>query len=102
MGWTGGTEIFDSVVEATINYIPENKQREVYKDVIGVLEGGDWDTQCESEYADHPVIGKLLGCMDDSEKLEEITEMVSDCCLDDSRECRELVESLKKELGVET
>ncbi|KKK82180.1 hypothetical protein LCGC14_2805990, partial [marine sediment metagenome] len=32
----------------------------VYREIIDAFEGQDWDCQCDSEYADHPIIGKLL------------------------------------------
>lgn len=60
MGWASGTEIFDGIVDAAINYIPVSNQRRVFKKIINAFEGADWDCQCESKYADHPIIGKLL------------------------------------------
>ncbi len=70
MGWSGGTEIFDCVVDALDNsldivYCPQHTDEAymnlVLKPLLRVLEDQDWDTQNESTYWTHPIIGKILG-----------------------------------------
>ncbi len=70
MGWSGGTEIFDCVaeeLESLYNYIstPQHSEDDYYNTVLqplmDLLERKDWDAQQESDYYDHPVIGKILG-----------------------------------------
>lgn len=68
MGWSGGTDIFDAVVEElkdlSWDWVREDYHEdfmEPLKELLVVLESQDWDNQCESEYWDHPVIGKILG-----------------------------------------
>lgn len=43
MGWSGGTEIGQGVWDAVKQYIPEDKKREVAKDIVDTLESHDWD-----------------------------------------------------------
>ncbi len=38
-----------------------------------------------------------VACQEDSELLEKIMEWVTEACLDDSRECKGLVETLQEE-----
>lgn len=68
MGWGGGTEIFDNVVEAlkdlSWNWVREEYHEdfmEPLKRLVTVLEKQDWDNHQESNYWDHPVVGKILG-----------------------------------------
>jgi hypothetical protein len=65
MGWSGGTELFDrvmNVLEATLsfNYDGVDDCADQYAEVIDAFRDQDWDNLCESEYYDHPVIGPLL------------------------------------------
>lgn len=52
MGWASGTDVFDSVVDAVIEYIPINKVEEVMEKIATPLWDGDWDTENESKYYD--------------------------------------------------
>lgn len=77
MGWGGGTEIFDTVVEELkdLSYRWTGDEyhedfMEPLKNLLVVLEEMDYDNACESSYYDHPVIGKILG-NDFYEDLEE-------------------------------
>lgn len=69
MGWSSGTEIFDTVANEIVD-ISYNWTGEPYHEAIVTplltklyeqLSYKDWDTECESEYWDDPVIGKILG-----------------------------------------
>lgn len=69
MGWAGGTEIFDCVASNLIlikhcdnhTVIDWQPIKLLLTELNRVLEDKDWDAQQESDYYDHPVIGKLLG-----------------------------------------
>lgn len=74
MGWSGGTVVFDAVVEEL------KADKTIYTEtVINVLErledalsDLDWDCQCESEYWEDPLIGRILGnTFEDFDELEE-------------------------------
>jgi len=53
MGWSGGTEIMDSIVYCLEDEIKDAGIREnIYIEMIKVLEGQDWDTICECENTD--------------------------------------------------
>ena len=68
MGWSGGTEIFDCVAAEleelsykwTRVYNHEGFMEPLHS-LVDLLEGRDWDAHQESDYYDHPVIGKILG-----------------------------------------
>jgi hypothetical protein len=63
MGWGSGTKIFDTVVEelkATVG-VYESDKLNILTRLEDVLSDLDWDCQCESEYWDDPVIGRILG-----------------------------------------
>lgn len=48
MGWASGSYIMDGIISAAMKGMPdESVRKEFYKEVIGVLEGEDWDTQDE-------------------------------------------------------
>ena len=81
MGWSGGTEIFDAVVEE-LKDLSYRWTRDEYhvdfmeplKALLVVLEDKDWDNACESSYYDHPVIGEILGnpdAFDYDDRLED-------------------------------
>jgi hypothetical protein len=63
MGWSGGTEIFDTVAEEliSIKYMYEGDKLNILTSLEDVLSDKDWDNQCESSYWDDPVIGRILG-----------------------------------------
>lgn len=73
MGWSRGTEIFDKMCDELLEtsycwtgstdaeYISDSIVLQPLKILIGLLKLEDWDCQCESDYWEHPVIGKLLG-----------------------------------------
>lgn len=69
MGWSGGTEIFDRVAKDLMYIhnnvydtdIPMYQVLNILSNLKGALEDQDWDTQNESQYWTHPVIGKILG-----------------------------------------
>lgn len=74
MGWSGGTEVFDAVVEEL------KADKTIYTETIinvlerleDVLSDLDWDCQCESEYWEDALIGRILGnTFEDDEDLEE-------------------------------
>jgi hypothetical protein len=62
MGWAGGTEIFDDVVDLFIYYerlhhgmditLPPDAIQQIVYDVYSQVDFGDWDTQDESRYFD--------------------------------------------------
>ena len=48
MGWSGGGEIFDSIVSAVTEEVPEAKARQrIYEKIIPTFEMFDWDSQME-------------------------------------------------------
>lgn len=64
MGWSSGTDIFDSVVEELLQgdeHLNSDKSLSVIRVLVEALENRDWDSQYESDYYDHPIIGGLLG-----------------------------------------
>jgi hypothetical protein len=59
MGWASASRIFDPVAQGLIDAgASEEIKRRVLGDLIGVLQGEDWDTEDESleEFGDDPVI----------------------------------------------
>lgn len=65
MGWGRGTQIFDQVVEdlleLTTEYNISGEEIPALMNLYKVLSELDWDNECESDYWNHPVIGKILG-----------------------------------------
>lgn len=73
MGWVNGTDIFDKTADALIeadykwkrNVEPEELDEYIVINPLKVLyeqlASFDWDTEYESEYWDHPIIGQILG-----------------------------------------
>ncbi len=60
MGWSGGTNIAQEMVEAIDNYVPDAKtKRKLYRALIDALESEDWDTQDEVMGID-PIFDKLI------------------------------------------
>jgi len=60
MGWASGVEIFDVVAGALLDDKKEINKKEVLKSLINVLEDGDWDTQNDSDYYDHPLVQEIF------------------------------------------
>lgn len=53
MGWTGGIDIMDSIVECLQKEIEDaDKRKNIYIKIIKILEGEDWDTLCECQNKD--------------------------------------------------
>lgn len=69
MGWGRGTEIFDQVADDLTSASnkrfgdPHNTSLVIIPltNLYQVLSDMDWDCEYESDYWDHPVIGKILG-----------------------------------------
>lgn len=60
MGWGSGTMIFDEVARVVIREIPRESVKPVFTKIIKAFEDADWDCQCDSDFIDHSIIGKLL------------------------------------------
>lgn len=63
MGWASASRIFDPVAQGLIDAgASEEIKRRVLGDLIGTLQGEDWDTEDESleEFKDDPVIVELF------------------------------------------
>ena len=61
MGWGGGTQIFDTVVEALRKAKVTDKQfKTVIVNLNEVLGWQDWDNLCESDYYDDPQIKDIF------------------------------------------
>lgn len=74
MGWGRGTEIFDQVAEDLLaheNGWVKDYIIEILTNLNTQLSDLDWDTECESKYWDHPVIGKILGNPFDEEEYND-------------------------------
>ena len=59
MGWASASRIFDPVAQGLIDAGASDEiKRNVLGDLIGALQGEDWDTEDESleEFKDDPVI----------------------------------------------
>jgi len=37
----------EEIINLAMEFVPENKRKEFYIEIIGLFEGGDWDTQHE-------------------------------------------------------
>jgi hypothetical protein len=64
MGWASAGGIFDPVARELIaSGADDDTRRKVCSILIGVLQGGDWDTERESlhEFADDPAIVQAFG-----------------------------------------
>lgn len=63
MGWASASRIFDPVAQGLIDAGASGEiKRRVLGDLIGTLQGEDWDTEDESleEFRDDPVIVALF------------------------------------------
>lgn len=68
MGWSGGTDVFDVMAaeleEQSWCWTREYNHCEFMEPLlalVAVLDDLDWDNHSESQYWDHPIIGKILG-----------------------------------------
>lgn len=52
MGWASGTSYFDVPLDLMLEYVPEDKRKEVVEKLYRHISDGDWDTQDESAYFD--------------------------------------------------
>lgn len=62
MGWCSATIIFDVVCEGILDnpaLHPESQEITI-KRLFEELRRQDWDCECDSVYADHPIVKKLL------------------------------------------
>lgn len=50
MGWAGGTSYFDGPLDLMLEYVPEDKRKEVIEKLYWEIREGDWDTVDESSY----------------------------------------------------
>lgn len=61
MGWGGGTQIFDTLIEALREAKVSDKQfKTILVDVNEALEYEDWDNLSESDYYDDPQIKDIF------------------------------------------
>lgn len=75
MGWSGGTEIFDTVARELLEIIdaedvclPNSKVLNLLSSLKAVLEDQDWDSHSESDYWDQGKIGEILSYTDEEEE----------------------------------
>lgn len=59
MGWSSATEIFDEVAKEVLVNRAVNK-KVVIKALYKVLRDGDWDTEAESKYYNHPIVQEII------------------------------------------
>ena len=52
MGWGSGTSYFDVPLDLMLEYVPEDKRKEVVEALYNHARDGDWDTADESAYWD--------------------------------------------------
>lgn len=51
MGWSGGTDLFESIIKAAKKFIPiEYERKAFYKTILPAFQDADWD--CEGECID--------------------------------------------------
>ena len=61
MGWCGGTEVFDDVMDAVIEYVPdEDTRRSIAVKVAEALWAGDWDCEADSLYYEEYLVPIML------------------------------------------
>lgn len=62
MGWGGGTEILDTVINSMKSVdIDIDIQKVIVKQLLDVLEEQDYDNVCESKYYSTIEYGEVLG-----------------------------------------
>ncbi len=77
MGWGGGTSYFDFPLDLMLEYVPENKRKEVIEKLYWSIRDGDWDTVDESAYFNLLVKYDIDGygeLKNDPDYLEELDE----------------------------
>lgn len=77
MGWAGGTEFFDGPLDLMLEYVPEDKRKEIIEKLYWTIREGDWDTVDESAYFNLLVKYDIDGFgkyKDDPDYLEELIE----------------------------
>jgi hypothetical protein len=52
MGWGSGTRYFDFPLDLMLEYVPEDKRKEIIEKLYRSIREGDWDTVDESSYFD--------------------------------------------------
>jgi hypothetical protein len=50
IGWASGTSYFDGPLDLMLEYVPEDKRKEVIEKLYWTIREGDWDTVEESAY----------------------------------------------------
>lgn len=67
MGWCSGTNIFDPVAEILVQGLESDDcdlveySEDILIRLINQLQKQDWDTECESKFWEHEIIGEYLG-----------------------------------------
>lgn len=77
MGWSSGARVFDAVAEELLaaKGMREEDRINVLTRLEDELSDLDWDCQCESEYWDDPLIGRILGnTFEEDEDFDESEE----------------------------
>lgn len=69
MGWCSATEIFDSILDAVVDYVPEDRMGSVVEQIARPLWDGDWDCEYDSKYFDSHLVHVMhkVGHLDDEE-----------------------------------
>jgi hypothetical protein len=75
MGWSSGTAVFDRVMGAIIQVVTDADDSydtfvdvdDVYNEIVDAFRDADWDNLCESEYYNHPIVGKYLKIEEDED-----------------------------------
>ncbi len=77
MGWGSGTSYFDYPLDLMLEYVPEDKRKEVIEKLYRSIRDGDWDTVDESAYFNLLVKYDIDGygeLKNDPDYLEELDE----------------------------
>ncbi|WPH58512.1 hypothetical protein SEA_SPELLY_232 [Streptomyces phage Spelly] len=77
MGWASGTSYFDYPLDLMLEYVPEDKRKEVIEKLYRSIRDGDWDTVDESAYFNLLVKYGIDGygeLKNDPDYLEELSE----------------------------
>lgn len=74
MGWGDGTSYFDYPLHLMLEYVPEDKRKEVIERMYNHVREGDWDTVDESAYWDLLVEYDIDGLGRYKDDLEDETE----------------------------
>lgn len=81
MGWSSGTNIFDTTTKAVLlSSATDVEKVSIIKALLSEMKDADWDTECESDYFTHPLVKKAFIKFDKSYKqwYKEIEEMEDD------------------------